>query len=182
MAVKTATVTLDGPNLRFVARSGSGHSIVMDDGRGDTGPRPADLIPIAIAGCTAMDVISILRKKRQEVTLYEVRAEGVQMDGHPNAFTRIDVLHVVEGPAIDVDAVRRAIELSATKYCSVGATLASGITEIHHAYLVRDGAGSEQTAEVLVLGPGADPGATPERAATETAAATEALTEAAASR
>ena len=146
MAVKTASVTLDGTTLRFVARSGSGHSFVLDDGRGDTGPRPAELIPMALAACTAMDVISILRKKRQEVTRYEVRAEGVQMDGHPNAFTRIDV-----------DAVRRAIELSATKYCSVGATLSSGITEIHHAYLVRDGNGSEQTAEVLVLGPGADP-------------------------
>jgi len=84
----------------------------------------------------------------------------MQMDHHPNAFTRIDVVHVVEGPAIDVDALRRAIELSATKYCSVGATLSSGITEIHHAYLVRDGGGSEQTAEVLVLGPGADPAAT----------------------
>jgi len=105
MAVKTASVTLDGTTLRFVARSGSGHSFVLDDGRGDTGPRPAELIPMALAACTAMDVISILRKKRQEVTRYEVRAEGVQMDGHPNAFTRIDVVHVVEGPSIDVDAV-----------------------------------------------------------------------------
>jgi putative redox protein len=160
MAVKTATITLDGSALRFVGQTGSGHSLVMDNALGDTGPRPADLIPVAIAGCTAMDVISILRKKRQEVTRYEVRAEGVQMDDHPNAFTRIDVVHVLEGPALDVDAVRRAIELSATKFCSVGATLSSGITEIHHAYLVRDGAGSEQTAEVVVLGPGADPTAT----------------------
>jgi len=160
MAVKTASVALDGTNLRFVARAGSGHSLVLDDGRGDTGPRPAELIPMALAACTAMDVISILRKKRQEVTRYEVRAEGMQMDHHPNAFTRIDVVHVVEGPAIDVDALRRAIELSATKYCSVGATLSSGITEIHHAYLVRDGGGSEQTAEVVVLGPGADPATT----------------------
>ena len=107
-----------------------------------------------------MDVIGILRKKREEVTRYEVRAEGVQMDGHPNAFTRIDIVHVVEGPNVEVEAVRRAIELSATKYCSVGSTLASGITEVHHAYLVRDGAGSEQSAEVIVLGPGADPLAT----------------------
>ena len=160
MAVKTATLTLDGSALRFVARTGSGHSLVLDNGLGNTGPRPAELIPMALAGCTAMDVISILRKKRQEVTRYEVRAEGVHMDGHPNAFTRIDVVHVVEGPAIDADAVRRAIELSATKYCSVGATLSSGITEIHHAYLLRDGAGSEQAAEVLVLGPGADPAST----------------------
>ena len=110
MAFKTASVTLDGSNLRFVARTGSGHSIVLDDGRGDTGPRPAELIPVALAACTAMDVISILRKKRQQVTRYEVRADGVQEDGHPNAFTRIDVLHVVDGPAVDIEALRRAIE------------------------------------------------------------------------
>jgi putative redox protein len=161
MAVKTASVTLDGTTMRFVATSGSGHAFVLDDGKGDAGPRPAELIPMALAGCTAMDVISILRKKRQHVTRYEVRAEGVQMDEHPNAFTRIDVLHVVEGSAIDVDALSRAIELSATKYCSVGATLSTGITEIHHAYLLRGDDGSEQTAEVLVLGPAADLAATP---------------------
>jgi putative redox protein len=160
MAVKTASVTLAGADLRFVARSGSGHVLALDDARGDAGPRPAELIPMALAGCTAMDVMSILRKKHQEVTRYEVRAEGVQMDDHPNAFTRIDVLHVVQGPAIDVEALRRAIELSATKYCSVGATLSTGITEIHHAYLLRGGDGSEQAAEVLVLGPGADLAAT----------------------
>ena len=154
MAIKTATVILDRGDLRFVARAGSGHTLILDGARGDTGLRPAELIPIALAGCTGMDVISILRKKRQEVTRYEVRAEGLQMDEHPNAFTRIDVVHVVEGPALDVDAVRRAIELSATDYCSVGATLASGITEIHHGYIVRDGAGSEQAAEVVVVGPG----------------------------
>ena len=160
MAHKTATVTLEGGDLRFVARTGTGHTLVLDDGRGDTGARPADLIPVALAGCTAMDVISILRKKRQESRGYEVRSEGHQMEGHPNAFTRIDVVHVVDGPAVDVEAVRRAIELSATKYCSVGATLSSGITEIHHAYLVRDGAGGERSGEVIVLGPGADPDTT----------------------
>lgn len=157
MAVKTASVTLEGGELRFVGRVGSGHSVVLDDGKGDTGIRPAELVPLALAGCTAMDVISILRKKRQVVTGYEVRAEGVQMDGHPNAFTRIDVLHVVTGRSVDVEAVRRAIELSATKYCSVGATLASGITEVHHAYLVHDEDGTEVSGEVLVEGPHADP-------------------------
>ncbi len=170
MAVKTASIALDGPDLRFVARTGSGHMLVLDDGKGDAGPRPAELIPVALAACTAMDVISILRKKRQEVSRYEVRAEGIQEDDHPNAFTRIDLLHVIDGPSVDVEAVRRAIELSATKYCSVGATLSSGITEIHHAYLVRDEDGGERTAEVIVLGSGADRVATLDRA--QAAAAT----------
>jgi putative redox protein len=153
VANKTATITLEGGDLRFVARSGSGHDIVLDDGHGDTGMRPAELIPIAVAGCTAMDVISILRKKRQDVTRYEVRAKGEQEDAHPNAFTRIDIVHVIEGETIDVDAVARAIELSATKYCAVGTTLSSGMTEIHHAYLVRDGQGGDRAAEVIVTGP-----------------------------
>lgn len=153
MTTKTATITLDGEGLRFVAESGSGHAIVLDDGRGDTGMRPAELIPMAIAGCTAMDVITILRKKRQIVTGYRVLASGTQQDGHPNAFTRIDVLHVVDGESIDTDAVRRAIELSATKYCSVGATLSSGLTEVHHRFVVRCGDGEERTEEVIVIGP-----------------------------
>lgn len=153
MAVKTASINLEGGDLRFVARSGSGHTLVLDDGRSDTGMRPAELIPLAVAGCTAMDVISILRKKRQEVTRYEVRASGEQQTTHPNAFTRIDVVHVIEGEAIDVEAVRRAIELSATKYCAVGATLSTGMTEIHHAYLVRTANDEERMAEVVVTGP-----------------------------
>ena len=154
MARKTASITLEGGDLRLVSRSGSGHTIVLDDAGGDTGMRPAELIPLAVAGCTAMDVISILRKKRQVVTRYAVEASGVQQDEHPNAFTRIDLVHVIEGRSIDLAAVRRAIELSAVKYCSVGATLSSGLTEIHHGYLVRDDAvGGEQAGEVLVLGP-----------------------------
>jgi putative redox protein len=171
MALKTASTTLEGGELRFVGRVGSGHSIVLDDGAGDDGMRPAELIPLALAGCTAMDVISILRKKRQAVARYEVQATGEQMDGHPNAFTRIDVVHVVEGSAIDVEAVRRAIELSATRYCSVGATLSSGLTEIHHSYLVRDETGAERSAEVAVLGPGADPSASPAGRSPDAAAA-----------
>jgi putative redox protein len=153
MTTKTASVVFDGGDLRLVARSGSGHRIVLDNSVGDAGMRPAELVPVALAGCTAMDVLTILRKKRQTVTHYEVRASGEQADDHPNAFTRIDVVHVVEGPSIDLEAVRRAIELSATRYCSVGSTLASGITEIHHAYLVRDGTGDERMAEVIVIGP-----------------------------
>jgi len=153
MATKTSTVSLDG-DMRFVGRVDSGHTVILDSGTGDTGPRPAELVPLALAGCTAMDVISILRKKRQDVRRYEVEASGIQQDEHPNAFTRIDVIHHVEGPAVDPEAVRRAIELSASKYCSVGATLATGLTEIHHGYVIRNGAGGEQSAEVIVLGPG----------------------------
>jgi putative redox protein len=153
VTAKTATITLDGEGLRFAAVSGSGHALVLDDAQGDAGMRPAELIPIALAGCTAMDVISILRKKRQAVTGYRVLASGTQAEDHPNAFTRIDVLHVVEGESIDADAVRRAIQLSATKYCSVGATLSSGDAEVHHRFVLPNGAGDEHAEEVIVTGP-----------------------------
>jgi putative redox protein len=165
MALKTATVTLEGGDLRFVGRTGSGHQLVLDDGKSDSGMRPAELIPLALAGCTAMDVISILRKKRQDVRRYVVESSGTQRDEHPNEFLRIDVVHVVEGEGLDPEAVRRAIELSAIKYCSVGATLASGVTEIHHSYVVRDETGAEQAAEVIVLGPSTNPGETARLAA-----------------
>ena len=156
MGQKTAVVTLDGGAMRFSARSGSGHSLVLDDGDGDGGPRPSELVPIALAACTAMDVISILRKKRQVVTGYEVRAVGEQRDGAPAVFTTVDVEHVVDGPEVDVEAVRRSIELSATRYCPVGATLATGITEIRHRYRVRRADG-EHVGEVVVTGPNEAP-------------------------
>ena len=157
MSTKTATLNLVG-DMRFEAQTGSGHTIVMDNGEGDTGARPAELVGVALGGCTAMDVISILRKKRQDVPGYEVRVTGLQVDGHPNQFVRFDVEHVVQGEDIDPEAVRRAIELSATKYCSVGSTLASGDLELHHRYVVRMPGGEELTGEVLVLGPNATVG------------------------
>ncbi len=154
MATKTATLTLDGDGLRLVGRVGSGHQVVLDNGEGDTGARPAELIPLAVAGCTAMDVVSILRKKRQDVRGYAVEASGVQMDTPPHAFTRIDITHVVTGAGVDPAAVARAIELSATRYCSVGLTLSSGVTAIHHGYRLVDAeTGAETSAHVLVEGP-----------------------------
>ena len=157
MSEKTATVTLDGDAMRFVAGSGSGHSLVLDDGEGNAGFRPAELVPIAAAACTAMDVISILRKKRQIVTGYEVRAVAEQREGAtPAVFTRIEIEHVVDGPDLDVEAVRRSIELSATRYCAVGGTLSTGITQIRNSYLVRSG-GVEQRGTVVVTGPGESP-------------------------
>jgi putative redox protein len=106
-----------------------------------------------------MDVISILQKKRQVVTRYEVTVTSVQRDEpQPNIFTRSDVLHVVEGPDIDEAAVRRAIELSATRYCSVGSTLAAGPVETHHRYRIVDPDGAAPIeGEVVVIGPYADP-------------------------
>jgi putative redox protein len=157
MSTKAVTVGLDGDGLRLTALTGSRHTIVMDSAEGDAGARPAELLMVALAGCTAMDVVSILRKKRQTFRRYEVRVVGEQRDDPPpQVFEQVRIIHVVEGD-VDVDAVRRAIELSATKYCTVSGNLASGVSQIHHAYVVRDAAGEEHYGEVVVTGPGQSP-------------------------
>jgi putative redox protein len=148
---KVATLNLTG-EMRFDAVAGSGHRIVIDDGADGDGPSPAELVGIALGGCSAMDVISILRKKRQVVTSYEIRVTGLQREEHPRAFIRFDVVHVLEGD-LDPEAVRRAIELSARKYCSVGSTLATGSPEVHHAYRIHTPDGGERSEEVVVTGP-----------------------------
>ena len=167
MATKTVTVSLDGDGSRFVALTGSGHAIVMDDAEGDSGPRPAELLIVALAGCTAMDVASILRKKRQAFTRYEVRVAAEQRDDPPpHVFERVRIVHAVDGP-VDIEAVRRAIELSATRYCTVTGNLASGVAQIHHAYLVHSADGEEHYGEVVVTGPDESPDALGRRAATQ---------------
>jgi putative redox protein len=153
--MRTVTAELDGEGLRLVARTGSGHTIVMDDAAGDTGARPAELLVVAQAGCTAMDVVSILRKKRQAFTRYRVRVIAEQRDDPPpHVFEQVRIVHVVDGP-VEVEALRRAIELSATKYCTVTANLAAGVTVIRHTYLLHDAEGEEHYGEVAVTGPGA---------------------------
>ena len=144
--------TVEGTRLRFGVRAGE-QVFVLDSGPEAEGPSPVQAVQAALGGCTAMDVISILRKKRQAVTRYEVRVTGTQVDAHPHNFTRFDIVHVIEGDAIDPAAVARAVELSCTKYCAVGTTLASGALEIHHAYVIRTPGGEELSAEVLVTGP-----------------------------
>jgi len=157
VSVKTAVITSEGDGLRFRVRTNSGHELIVDNAEGDTGPRPAELVLVAHGGCTAMDVLSILRKKRQVVTRYQVEVTAEQRETAPNIFVRSEVTHVVEGPSIDEAAVRRAIELSAVKYCSVGATLSAGPVEVHHRYRIVGPAGAAVIeGEVLVTGPHAD--------------------------
>ncbi|HXZ28192.1 MAG TPA: OsmC family protein [Terriglobales bacterium] len=121
-----AKVTLTQPlrqeARQFVARSGSGHYLILDDSAGATGPKPIELVAMGLAGCTAFDVITVLRqKRRQHVTGYEVRVEADQAERPPQVFTQVRIHHVVTGHAIDPAAVEEAIRLSEEKYCSVGA-------------------------------------------------------------
>ena len=121
----TAKVTLAQPLLQhrqFVAQMGSGHSMLLDDTAGATGPKPIELVASALAGCTAFDVVTILRQKyHQKVTGYEVRVEADQAERPPQVFTAVRIHHVVTGYDIDPTAVQEAIRLSEEKYCSVGA-------------------------------------------------------------
>src|SRR5689334_23767802 len=107
---------------QFVARTGSGHHVILDDAAGGTGPKPIELVAVGLAGCTAFDVITVLRQKyHQKVTGYEVRVEADQAERPPQVFTEVRIHHVVTGNEIDVAALEEAIRLSEEKYCSVGA-------------------------------------------------------------
>lgn len=109
---------------QFVATTGSEHHFLLDDGAGATGAKPVEMVAVALAGCTAFDVITILRHKyRQKVTGYEVRVEAEQADHPPQVFTSVRIHHVITGYEIDPAAVEAAIRLSEDKYCSVGAML-----------------------------------------------------------
>ncbi len=109
-----------GSGRQFVARTGGGHHFLIDDKDGASGPKPIELVAAGLAGCTAFDVINILRKKRQQVTAYEVRVEADQAAQPPAVFTEVRIRHIVTGYGVDPRAVADAIHLSEEKYCSVG--------------------------------------------------------------
>jgi putative redox protein len=106
---------------QFVVTTGGGHHFIIDDAIGATGPKPIELVAAALAGCTAFDVINILRKKRQNLTAYEVHVQAEQPPDPPQVFTKVRIRHIVTGVDVDRDAVANAIHLSESKYCSVGA-------------------------------------------------------------
>lgn len=136
----SAAVTLDG-GMRFRGITGTGHALVLDSspdvGGEDRGPRPMELVLLALAGCTGMDVISILRKMRQHVTGYEVRVQGERAAEHPRVYTTITVEHIVRGHGVAEASVARAVELSSTRYCPVSAMLGASV-KVTHGYRVEE--------------------------------------------
>jgi putative redox protein len=107
--------------------AGSGFSLPLGaeskDGGANDGFRPLELLAVGLAGCTAMDVISILEKKRQPVKAFEVRVHADLATEHPHVFTKVLVEYVVTGTGVDREAVERAVSLSETKYCGARAML-----------------------------------------------------------
>lgn len=113
--------------MRFDAIGEDGTTVELDSseehGGVGGGVRPMELMLISLGGCTAMDVVSILRKKRQSLTSYRVEVTGVQQEEHPHVFTDITIRHILRGTDVAEEAVRHAIELSETKYCSAYAMI-----------------------------------------------------------
>ncbi len=152
--IRTATLRHDGGD-RFVAETGTGRTLIFgaDTTRGELSP--VETVAVSLAACSAMDVVSIALKKRQSFTRYEIHVRADQRDEYPRVYTRIDVTHEVEGPGVSVEAIRRCIELSATRYCPVNAMVSAGATEVHHGYRVI-GTGPQpfdESGEVIVTGP-----------------------------
>jgi putative redox protein len=132
---KSGHVVWEGQGLAFQASGGSGFQLRFDNPSGPQGASPMELVALASAGCTASDVIAILRKKQQQVTEFEVNVVGLRASEHPKVFTEIDLEYVVAGHNIDPQAVERAIELSLTRYCSVNLMLARSV-KINHRYRI----------------------------------------------
>ena len=132
---KSAHATWAGQGVAFTVVGGSGFTVHTDNPSGPTAASPMELVAMASATCTASDVISILQKKQQQVTGFEVNVIAPRAAEHPKVFVDINLEYVITGRAIDPKAVERAIELSLTKYCSVNQMLEKAV-KINHTYRI----------------------------------------------
>jgi putative redox protein len=134
--IMTAVAKLEA-DMRFAGEAGSGHAVLLDAseeaGGQNAGFRPMELLLVGLAGCTGMDVISLLRKQRQEVTGYEVRVQGIRAETHPMVFEDITVEHIITGHHLQREAVKRAIALSEERYCGAGAMLGQ-VAQLRHMF------------------------------------------------
>jgi len=118
-----ATILYAGDDF-FIGTTPSGHAQAIDvKGDRKSAPTPMEMLLVSVAACTGADVISILEKKRQDVSDYKIEISGDRRDEHPRAFTKFHVHHIVYGRDVSEQAVASAVELSDTKYCSVAATV-----------------------------------------------------------
>jgi putative redox protein len=149
-----ATVADPGQGARVDIVTGTGFGLtfdIADAGADRAGPSPTESVLAALAGCTSMDVASILRKKRQLPTSYRIAVTGEKRDAHPQVYTSIVVEHQVTGD-VEPEALRRAVELSATTYCPVSAMLSRSV-RIEHRYRLSQEGRAEVGALVVTTGP-----------------------------
>jgi len=121
MAMQAQLKWTDG--MQFVARAGNGPALVMDSREAGSGASPMELVLMGVAGCTAMDVVSIMTKKRARLSGVTINITGNRAEEHPKRFTGIHIEYVIEGRDIRPGAVEQAVRLSETKYCSAIASL-----------------------------------------------------------
>ena len=123
-------------NVAFEAKTQSGHSIIMDGsaeyGGENRGPRPMELILTGLGGCASFDIVTILKKSRQDVTDVVCHLKAERADAIPAVFTKIHLHFIVTGKAVKAKQVEKAVELSAEKYCSASKMLSDGGVEITH--------------------------------------------------
>lgn len=128
--------------MQFVGEASSGHAIVMDTdtefGGANTGLRPTELLLIGVGGCSGMDIVSVLKKKKQKLTGLEVNVNGKKAETYPQKFTDINIEFIVQGRDLSEEAVKKAVDLSMEKYCSVKATL-EGSAKITFSYKIVEG-------------------------------------------
>jgi len=126
-----------GTGLRFRCTAGP-FTTHLDSGKNATAPNPVKMLMFAVAACTGMDVIEIMRKKRQVVTGYDIEVSGERRDEHPRAFTSMEVVHKLRGHGLSRASAEEAVRLSADKYCSVSATVA-GVAKIVNRVEITEG-------------------------------------------
>ena len=128
-------------NAAFIGETGSGHAVVIDGpadiGGRNLGPRPMELMLLSVGSCSAVDVVHILKKARQAVTDCVVEVKGERAETDPKVFTAIHLHFVVTGRDLAENHVRRAVELSADKYCSASIMVAKGGCKVTHDYEIR---------------------------------------------
>ncbi len=129
-------------NMTFIGESGSGHSIVMDgppeSGGANLGVRPMEMVLLGMGGCTAFDVVLILKKARQQITDCHVELSAERATEVPKVFTKIHAHYVVKGKDLDEKRVAKAVELTANKYCSVSIMLSSSVAITHDYEVIKD--------------------------------------------
>jgi putative redox protein len=137
--VKTRITWLE--DMAYVARSASGHALVLDGppelGGQNLGPRPMEMLLMGMGGCTAVDVVHILRKARQDLQACELEIESERADSDPKVFTKIHIHFILKGKKLNTKQVERAIKLSAEKYCSASIMLGK-TAQITHTFEISE--------------------------------------------
>jgi len=128
--------------MQFVGRADSGHAVVMDvaPDAGGTGSAatPFELMLLSLAGCTGMDIALILKKQRADFSGFEIKVHAVRSDEHPRRLISAELEYIVRGKGVTVEQLRRAVDLSHEKYCSVSATLKPGVEIVSKVTVIKD--------------------------------------------